>query len=65
MVTLYEDIDFDSSAGVIAKRKEESRVEVQSAGTMKKGRKENTDNSEPNVKQEENKKPLTDKQKEK
>ena len=65
MVKLYEDLDFDSSARALAKRKEESRVEVQSVGTMKNAKKHNTDNSEPNVKQEKNKKPLTDKQKEK
>ena len=65
MVTLYEYLDFDSSAGVLAKRREESRVEVQSVGTMKKAKKHNADTSEPNVNQEKNKKPLTDKQKEK
>ena len=65
MVTLYEYLDFDSSDGVLAKRKEESRVEVQSVGTMKKAKKDNTDNSEPNVNQEKNNNPLTDKQKEK
>ena len=36
-VKLYEDLDFDSSAGVLAKRKEETRVEAQSFETVRKG----------------------------
>ena len=70
-VTLYEDLDFDSSAGVLSKRKEETRVEAQSFDTIKKVKKQKTENVEPNVKEsaleekKTNQKQLSDKQKEK
>ena len=70
-VKLYEDLDFDSTAGVTAKRKAEQRVESQSQEQEKKPKRQKTEGAEkdqeakPEKKDKNQGKPLSDKQQEK
>ena len=64
-VKLYEDLDFDSSAGLTAKRKAEQRVESQSNEQEKKPKRQKTEKSSEAKTEKRAEKPLTAQQQEK
>lgn len=64
-VKLYEDLDFDSTAGLTAKRKAEQRVESQSNEQEKKPKRQKTEKSSEAKTEKRAEKPLTAQQQEK